>query len=89
MPTMPIAMIRTTTVTATTKKITTTKTTKIIKKISNTTTIIQHALSSKGKKTINNKKLQIALEEKHNINNDNQNIITKQDYVPEIAISLY
>jgi hypothetical protein len=29
-----------------------------------------------------------ALEEKCNINNNDQNIITKQDYVPEIAIGV-
>jgi hypothetical protein len=29
-----------------------------------------------------------ALEEKHNINTNNQNIITKQDYVPDIAIGV-
>ncbi len=29
-----------------------------------------------------------ALEEKCNINNNNQNIITKQDCLPEIAISV-
>jgi hypothetical protein len=29
-----------------------------------------------------------ALEEKHNINTNDQNIITKQDYVPEIAIGV-
>jgi hypothetical protein len=57
MPTMPIAMIRTSTATATTNKIATTKTTKIIKTTSNAATIIQHALNSKGTKTTNNKKL--------------------------------
>ncbi len=58
MPTTPIAMIRTTIVTATTtNKIATTKTTKTIETTSNTTTIIWHALSSKGKKITNNKKL--------------------------------
>ncbi len=85
--------------TATTNKIVTTKTTKTIETISNATTSIRHALSSKGKKTTNNKKLHktnhsksddeiFALEEKCNINNDDQNIITKQDYVPEIAIGV-
>jgi hypothetical protein len=59
MQTTPIAMIGTSTVTATTNKIATTKTTKTIKTISNATTIIQHALSSKGKKAITNKKLQM------------------------------
>jgi hypothetical protein len=29
-----------------------------------------------------------ALEEKRNINTNDQNIITKQDYVPEIAIDV-
>jgi hypothetical protein len=29
-----------------------------------------------------------ALEENHNINKNDQNIITKQDYIPEIAISI-
>ncbi len=87
--------------TTTTNKIATTKTTKTIETISNATTIIQSALSSKGKKTIDNKDHSqhmtnhsksndeiFALEEKHNINNNDQNIITKQDYVPEIAISV-
>jgi hypothetical protein len=53
MPTMPIAMIGTSTVTAITK------TTKIMKTTSNPATIIQHALSSKGKKPTNNKKFQM------------------------------
>jgi hypothetical protein len=57
MPTTPITMIGTTTATATTNKIATTKTTKIVETTSNITTIIQHALSSKGKKATNNKKL--------------------------------
>jgi hypothetical protein len=57
MPTMPVATIGTTTATATTNKIATTKTTKTIKTTSNATTIIQHALSSKGKKATNKKKL--------------------------------
>jgi hypothetical protein len=42
---------------ATTNKIATTRTTKIVETTSNITTIIQHALSSKGKKATNNKKL--------------------------------
>jgi hypothetical protein len=106
MPTTPVATIGTTTATATTNKIATTETTKIVKTTSNVTTIIQHALSSKGKKATNNKKLPttaantrptthsesddeiFALEEKHNINTNGQNIITKQDYVPEIAIGV-
>jgi hypothetical protein len=53
MPTTPVATIGTTTVTTTTNKITTTKTAKIVKTTSNVTTIIQHALSSKGKKAPN------------------------------------
>jgi hypothetical protein len=57
MPTTPVATIGTTTVTATTNKIATTKTTKIVETTSNVTTVIQHALSSKGKKATNNKKL--------------------------------
>jgi hypothetical protein len=57
MPTMPITTIGKATETATTNKITTTETTKIVKTTSNATTIIQHALSSKGKKATNNKKL--------------------------------
>jgi hypothetical protein len=54
---MPKKMIRTATVNATTNKFATTKTTKIVKTPSNATTIIQHALSSKGEKATNNKKL--------------------------------
>jgi hypothetical protein len=108
MPTTAIAMIGTTTATATTNKIATTETTKIVETTSNVTTVIQHTLSSKGKKVTNNKKLPMtaantrkhttnhsesddeifALEEKHNINTNDQNIITKQDYVPEIAIGV-
>jgi hypothetical protein len=106
MPSMPITAIGTATMTATMNMITTTKTTNIVKTTSNATTIIQHALSSKGKKATNNKKLLttaaitpptilsptmheiFALEEKCNINNNDQNIITKQDSVPEIAIGL-
>jgi hypothetical protein len=57
MPTTSVAMIRRTTATATTNKIATTKTTKKVETTSNVTTIIQHALSSKGKKVTNNKKL--------------------------------
>ena len=52
-------MIRTATATATTNKIATTKTTKIVETTSNVTTVIQHALSSNGKKVTNNKKLQM------------------------------
>jgi hypothetical protein len=106
MPTTPIATIGTTTVTATTNKIATTKTTKIVEATSNVTTIIQHALSSKGKKATNNKQEAsddcsqhttnhsesnneiFALKENCNIKPNNQNIITKQDYVPEIAIGV-
>jgi hypothetical protein len=96
MPTTPVATIETTTATATTNKIATTETTKIVETTSNVTTVIQHALSSKGKKATNNKKLPttaantriFALEEKRNINTNNQNIITKQDYIPEIAIGV-
>jgi hypothetical protein len=105
MPTMPIAMIRIATVTTTTNKIATTKKPRIVETTSNATTIIQHALGSKGKKATNNKKLPMtaasiltyhsesdnevfALEEKHSINNNDQSIITKQDYVPEIAIGV-
>jgi hypothetical protein len=57
MPTMPIAMIRIATVTTTTNKIATIKATRIVETTSNATTIIQHALSTKGKKATNNKKL--------------------------------
>jgi hypothetical protein len=53
MPTMPITTIGT--ATTTTNKITTTKTAKTIKTTSNAATIVQHALSSKEKKTTNNK----------------------------------
>jgi hypothetical protein len=106
MPTTPVATIGTTTATATTNKIATTETTKIVKTTSNVTTVIQHALSSKGKKATNNKQEAsdnrsqhttnhsesdneiFALEEKRNINTNDQNIITKQDYVPEIAIGV-
>jgi phage gp16-like protein len=100
MPTTPIAMIGTATATSTTNKIATTKTT------SDAATIIQHALSSKGKKATNKQQDAsndhsqhttnhsesddeiFALEEKHNINKNDQNIITKQDYVPEIIIGV-
>jgi hypothetical protein len=105
MPTMPIAMYRIATATTTTNKIATIKTTRIVETTSNATTIIQHALSTKGKKATNNKKLPMtaantptnhsesdneifALEEKHSINNNDQSIITKQDYIPEIAIGV-
>jgi hypothetical protein len=57
MPTTPVAMIGTTTATATNNKIATTKTTKTIETTNSATTAIQHTLSSKGKKATNNKKL--------------------------------
>jgi hypothetical protein len=106
MPTTPIAMIGTATATSTTNKIATTKTTKTIKTTSDAATIIQHTLSSKGKKATNKQQEAsndhsqhttnhsesddeiFALEEKHNINKNDQNIITKQDYVPEIIIGV-
>jgi hypothetical protein len=50
-------MIGTATTTATNNKIATTETTKTIKTTNSATTAIQHALSSKGKKAINNQKL--------------------------------
>jgi hypothetical protein len=105
MPTTPVTTIGTTTATATNNKIATTETTKIVETTSNVTTVIQHALSSKGKKATNTQEASddrsqhttnhsesddeiFALEEKRNINTNDQNIITKQDYVPEIAISV-
>jgi hypothetical protein len=98
-------MIRIATATTTTNKIATTKTTRIVETTSNATTIIQHALGSKGKKATTNKKLPMtaantptnhsesddeifALEEKHSINNNDQSVITKQDFVLEIIISV-
>jgi hypothetical protein len=57
LPTTPVAMIGTTTATATNNNIATTKTTKTIETTNSITTVIQHALSSKGKKATNNKKL--------------------------------
>jgi hypothetical protein len=102
MPNMPIAMIRIANATTTTNKIATIKTTRIVETTSYATTIIQHALSTKGKKATNKKLPMTAantptnhsesdneiftLEEKHSINNNDQSIITKQDYIPEIAI---
>ncbi len=56
---MPVTMIGTATATTTTNKITTTETTMMVKTMSNATTNIWHALSSKGKKATDNKKLLI------------------------------